>query len=258
MQRSTTTISSVCTILLLWRCHPAGDVILAANRDELVSRPSDPPGVLLDDPRVYGGRDRLAGGTWLALTPDGRVAAVTHRHPEAGDPVTRDPARRSRGEIPVALLGDRNPDVRLAMEGLGGGLYNPVNVVWASATRALVAHLGDAGPAEVVELAPGPHVLTVGDVDDLRRPKVAALSRQLAGAGDASGSADQVLTRLRGILSSHDSPTGDAVDAACIHGDVYGTVSSSTVVIDAAGVRYAHAPGRPCVTPFSPVPIGGA
>ena len=34
---------------------------------------------------------------------------------------------------------------------------------------------------------------------------------------------------------------------ACVHGDLYGTVSASSVLIpDAGEVVYRHAPGRPC------------
>jgi hypothetical protein len=43
------------------------------------------------------------------------------------------------------------------------------------------------------------------------------------------------------------------VDAACIHGDVYGTVSASTVIAGNGRLVYEHAPGRPCVTPFTQV-----
>jgi ATP-binding cassette subfamily C protein CydCD len=40
-----------------------------------------------------------APGTWLAVTPDGRVAAVTNRRAETRDEVGRDPCRRSRGRV---------------------------------------------------------------------------------------------------------------------------------------------------------------
>ena len=33
------------------------------------------------DPPRWGGRDRVAGGTWLAVDPAGRIGAVTNRHP---------------------------------------------------------------------------------------------------------------------------------------------------------------------------------
>ena len=63
------------------------------------------------------------------------------------------------------------------------------------------------------------------------------------------------MARLQALLAGHTTPTGEPVDAACIHGDVYGTVSSSTVIAGDRVRRYEHAPGRPCVTPFVEVAI---
>ena len=121
------------------------------------------------------------------------------------------------------------------------------------ADRALVAHVDESGPVRVVDLAPGPHVLTTREVDDARNPKVAMLSagvdRALAAGGDAGG----VMKGLRAILADHTSASDSPVDAACIHGDVYGTVSASTVIVRASRITYDHAPGRPCVTPFATV-----
>jgi uncharacterized protein with NRDE domain len=244
----------VCTILLAWHAHPDAPVILAANRDELISRASAPPGVLHSDPLVMGGRDLVAGGTWLAVSAAGTVCAVTNRHPADGRPAPPDPTRRSRGEIPLALLTDGDPQnvpARLAV--LGPGRYNPVNVAWVSADRALVAEVDDSGPVRVIDLQPGAHVLTTGDLDDTALPKVAMLRAGMDSALSAGGAPGEILLRMRALLASHTSPTDRPVDAACIHGDVYGTVSASSVIAGRRGITYEHAPGRPCVTPFARV-----
>jgi hypothetical protein len=78
------TIQTVCTILLAWRAHPGVPIVLAANRDELIARPSQSPGVLQTHPLVLGGRDLVAGGTWLAVGIDGTLCAVTNRRPPKG------------------------------------------------------------------------------------------------------------------------------------------------------------------------------
>jgi uncharacterized protein with NRDE domain len=244
----------VCTILLAWRCHADAPIVLAANRDELIARASAPPDVLSTSPWVVGGRDLVAGGTWLAVGAAGLVGAVTNRSPAVGKPEPPDPTRRSRGEIPLALLAGVDPQeipARLAV--LGPGRYNPVNVLWVSAERALVAEVDDTGPVRVIDLQPGPHVLTTGDLDDATRPKVAMLRARMDAALGAGGGSGETLLRMRSLLASHTSPTGRPVDAACIHGDVYGTVSASSVVAGSRGITYEHAPGRPCVTPFARV-----
>jgi uncharacterized protein with NRDE domain len=251
------TIQTVCTILLAWSAHPGVPIVLAANRDELIARPSAAPGVLQESPRIYGGRDLLAGGTWLAVSADGRVCAVTNRHPAEGPPVAPDPSRRSRGEIPVDLLTLDSAVVPEHLAALGPGLYNPVNVLWIGPDRALVAHVDDSGPVRVVDLAPGPHVLTTRDVDDERQPKVAMLMDGLERAIVSGADAAATMTGMRAMLAGHVSASDSPVDAACIHGDIYGTVSASTIVVGDGQFVYEHAPGRPCVTAFERVPIAG-
>jgi uncharacterized protein with NRDE domain len=246
------TIPTVCTILLAWRAHAGVPIVLAANRDELIARPSQSPGVLHERPLIVGGRDLVAGGTWLAVGVDGRLCAVTNRHPADGPPVAPDPSRRSRGEIPVAFLTMDAASVPASLAALGPGLYNPVNVLWVSPDRALVAHVDDTGPVRVVDLPPGPHVLTTRDVDDIHQPKVAMLLAGLIQAIDAGDDSAATMTGMRAMLANHTSASDSPVDAACIHGDVYGTVSASTVI---GRLLYEHALGRPCVTPFTQVAI---
>ncbi len=245
----------MCTVLLAWRCHAEAPVVLAANRDELIVRPSAPPGPLQVSPLIVGGRDLVAGGTWLAVAADGTLCAVTDRHPGEGPPAAPDPSRRSRGEIPVAVLSADPADVPSLLAALGPGRYNPVNVLWVSAERALVAHVDDSGPVRVIDLEPGAHVLTTRDADDERSGKVAMLLAGMGRAIDAAGDPGTTMARMRALLADHTSATDLAVDAACIHGDVYGTVSASTVIGGPGLLMYDHAPGRPCVTPFSAVPF---
>ena len=246
----------MCTILLAWRCVDGADFVLAANRDELIDRPAAPPHLLSTDPAIAGGQDLLAGGTWLAVDAQGRVGAVTNRRLPDATEVVRDPNRRSRGEIPLRLLtaGDES-GVSEYMSSLGPRRYNPVNVLYVSRASALVAAVDDTGAPRLTTLRPGLHVLTVGDVDDARRPKDSALRVKLQQALDASANATDLELRLRTVLASHDSPTSDPVDAACIHGDVYGTVSSSTVIAGAGGPVYRHAAGRPDVAAFELVTV---
>lgn len=61
----------MCTVVALVR---PGRVLLAANRDERIDRPWDPPAEYW--PGILGGRDRTAGGTWMALNKAGVVATV--------------------------------------------------------------------------------------------------------------------------------------------------------------------------------------
>jgi uncharacterized protein with NRDE domain len=223
----------VCTILLAWRCLPGAPIVLAANRDEFIGRPAAGPGILVDHPRVAGGRDLHAGGTWMAVAADGRVAAVTNRRSEM-----RDPTRRSRGELPLrALAGADDAAVRRFVEGLDPAAYNPFNLLAVSPTQALVAHGGDR--LEIVELRPGPHVLTVHDLDQAGEPRVEHLLAGLDEAISRAARPEELLAAMEELLCDP--------EWACVHGDLYGTVSSSSVLVrDGGEITYRHAAGRPC------------
>jgi len=90
----------VCLLIVLSRTHPDLPLVVGANRDELFERPAVPMTVLRErDPRILGGRDELAGGTWLAVNEHGVVAGLTNRPMPDG----RDLTKRSRGDLPLFL-----------------------------------------------------------------------------------------------------------------------------------------------------------
>src|SRR5262249_29501637 len=72
-------VARMCTLILGVEVVASGSVLLAANRDEDPARPADPPGVLSESPRLVGGRDRRAGGTWLAVRERRAVVALLNR-----------------------------------------------------------------------------------------------------------------------------------------------------------------------------------
>jgi len=94
----------VCLIGIAWKTNADFLFQLAANRDEFFNRDTAAAGWWLDDPRVFGGRDLAAGGSWMGISRDGRFAAVTNVRQW---PPPR--AARSRGELVAAWLqGDRS------------------------------------------------------------------------------------------------------------------------------------------------------
>ncbi len=92
----------VCTAIL--SIEPGAPVLLAGIRDEFFDRAWLPPGPHWPDHRgLIGGRDLLAGGTWLALAPaERRVACVLNGRGRMA-PVT---SRRSRGVLPLQVAAD--------------------------------------------------------------------------------------------------------------------------------------------------------
>ncbi len=100
----------MCLILVAWRSQRDYPLVVAANRDEFHARGSAVAAPWADAPGIVGGRDLVAGGTWLAATRDGRFAAITNvREPGAA------PGRRSRGLLPQAFLaGTMSPQAFVA------------------------------------------------------------------------------------------------------------------------------------------------
>src|SRR5512147_2375416 len=91
----------MCTLVLGFEVVGPRTVLVGANRDEDPSRPSDPPGVLWAAPRVIGGRDRRAGGTWLAVRERHALVAMLNRRPAPADAGRAWP--RSRGLLALEV-----------------------------------------------------------------------------------------------------------------------------------------------------------
>lgn len=88
----------MCLIAFAIGQSPEFPLVVAANRDEFFRRPTAAMDWWQDDfgQRILAGRDLESGGTWLAVSADGAVAAVTNVREgstEAG--------RQSRGELPL-------------------------------------------------------------------------------------------------------------------------------------------------------------
>ena len=91
----------MCLLALALGQSEAWPLLLASNRDEFFHRPTQPLAHWRSDSGmlIVSGRDALAGGTWLGLTPGARVALLTNVR-EPGATV----GARSRGELPLAWL----------------------------------------------------------------------------------------------------------------------------------------------------------
>ncbi|HTZ69832.1 MAG TPA: NRDE family protein [Acetobacteraceae bacterium] len=161
----------MCTLVLLHRPGETWPLLLAANRDELLSRPWQPPAAHWpDQPDVVGGRDTLAGGTWLAWNAAGVVAGVLNRSgslgPQAG--------KRSRGDLPLLAL--RHPaalDAAADLAAEDAGDWRSFNLVIADSYHAFFVRGLGSGPLTVTPLPPGLHMITHNDPNDPETPRVA-------------------------------------------------------------------------------------
>lgn len=151
----------MCTVVFLRRPDHDWPLILAANRDEMASRPWKPPAQHWPDRAgVIAGIDVLAGGTWLGVNDHGLVSGVLNRKNSLGP----DPGLRSRGELPLETLDHADAVAAAdALADLDPGAYRSFNLFVADSRDAYwVRNLGPGRTAcvEILEVPEGISMLT--------------------------------------------------------------------------------------------------
>ena len=259
---STDTLTAMCLLVFSWQMSREHPLIVAANRDERFDRPAQSIGVLRDrNPRVLGGHDEVAGGTWLAVNEHGVVVGLTNRPSPGG----RDLTKRSRGELPLLVANERSAEAGVAAltRTVLPGQYNPAWLLVGDRQSLYYVELTIDGPPSWRPLSPGIHVLenvALGEPS----PKVDWVLSQMP-AGELLGPA--LWTAMPTVLADHTVPSVEPVDhvttdgvvrqpatlAPCVHTDDYGTRSAALVRVPAdprESPDMLVADGPPCTTPF--------
>lgn len=160
----------MCLIVFALDAMPGCRLLVAANRDEHLDRPTQPLHAwrLDNGTPVVAGRDLHAGGTWLGVTPAGRVAMLTNvREALVGN------TPQSRGELVTGWL-QGEQDWRDFAQGIAAERYSGFNLVLGDLHRGDWVWLSNrgagapgAGPAGLVTrvLAPGVYGLSNAALD---------------------------------------------------------------------------------------------
>ncbi len=134
----------MCLIAIAVRASERWPLVIAANRDESYARPTRALHLWDDDANVAGGRDLLAGGSWLAVARDGRFAAVTNlRGIEAANP-------RSRGELVSDFVRSNAAPLAYA-ESVRTGEWEYAGFHLIVGDRKTVAHVASDAPARLLD-----------------------------------------------------------------------------------------------------------
>ena len=228
----------MCLLTIQYKTARDAAILVAANREESRDRPSQAPRIQSGRPRVMCGVDRKAGGTWLGVNQHRLLAAVANR-PKAAVP--SEP--RSRGLLCREMLNFETAvkATDYAVKELKSDRYAGGNFVCADAKNALVIHGGDS--VKVVELAPGLHVLSENDVDDLADERQ-ELVRRLLTLQRLDSAVAFLAVASRTFSRKPDSAGRRGV---VLLGSDYGTVSSTLVSLPKKihNSVYHSAPGPP-------------
>jgi uncharacterized protein with NRDE domain len=228
----------MCLILFAWKMHENFPLVLAANRDEFHERPSAPAAFWEDAPDLLAGRDLREGGTWLGITREGRLAALTNYR----DPTSLKIGAPSRGRLVCDYLRGREiPEAYLLRIAPDADLFNGFNLLVGDPERLFC--FSNRGARE--RLDPGIYGLS-NRLLDTPWPKVergkTALLALLAGKQDPSPET------LFDLLTDRTRPPDDRLpdtgvglawerilSPLFIESPVYGTRSSTVLLIDRRG-----------------------
>lgn len=233
----------MCTVILAIGHWAEAPLTVMANRDERLARPAGPAswrthaGV-----KVFAPVDLEEGGTWLAVSETGLVAAITNRY--GSEP---DPDRQSRGSLVLDAVAreDMNAVAQWMSTEVDPARTNPFHLVVSDGTQGAVVW-SDGQRLYGEELSRGFHVFSERSYGARPSEREERIWAEIATLNQKN--APDVGTVQR-FLAHHDA---DPARATCVHLPElgYGTRSWSYIQKRRRppGFQWYGAPGSPCTT----------
>lgn len=240
----------MCTLVFAWQVFEDAPVVVAANRDEALGRPSYPPGIYSENPCILAPWDEKAGGTWIGHNEHGMVAVVTNRWLDADLA-----GERSRGLLVGDALERDSAEgaARFVERSVREFEYDGFNLALLDENAALLLEWD--GSLRVRNFEPGVHVVVnVGFDGEFEIPT----ERAEFGEQQAE-SARRARERLEpepgeGSREWHERAAEALRDheyTFCVHAEEYGTRSSSLIRVERDGTTsYRFADGPPCESEY--------
>lgn len=197
----------MCLIALALDQHLRYPLVIAANRDEFLHRPAAALDWWQNAPDtvpLLGGRDLQAGGTWMGLSAQGRLAMLTN----VRDLPRHKPVAPSRGAIVPAWLESSEPVTDFWRDTAAQG-HNPFNLLAADLTTGHWWWADDRAKAPRA-LGRGMYGLSNAALDT-PWPKVQRLKQALTQALECAASPTALETMLFAALADRMAPHDDAL-----------------------------------------------
>lgn len=240
----------MCLIAFAYKDHHRYDLIFAANRDEFYGRPTKAAAFWKEYPEILAGRDLEAGGTWMGVTKNGSLAAITNYR----DPSIRKEDSPSRGHLVLDYLKDpKKPEQYLDEVDQKADMYNGFSI-FAGSVGGLMFYSNQQ--RSKISVKPGIHGLS-NHLLDTPWPKVVRAKEQLQNIiSEGNFSEEDVFSLLQDETRPADHRLPDTgipkeiekqVSPIFIRGEEYGTRSSTLLLIDKSGevafTEQRYAPG---------------
>lgn len=229
----------MCLIVFSINGHQNYQLILAGNRDEFYQRPTKPAHYWDTDREILAGKDMKAGGTWLGISKEGRIGALTNyrdfNNPREGE--------KSRGElIPGFLKSSKEPKEALTDILSRGKRYDGFNLI-AGTSKKLYYNSNINNSVE--EISPGIHGISNAFLDT-SWPKVDVARQKFSSAISGSEIDEEAIFSLLKNSETYSqeklpdtglSPEMEkAVSPIFIETEEYGTRCSTLLTIDNEGL----------------------
>lgn len=245
----------MCSILLSYQTTDDWFWQIAANRDEHLERAALPPRVLVQTPKIVGGQDLQAGGTWFAVNPQRKMfAGLTNRHTGT---VADWQGALSRGHlIPYILAADSACEAKQRLEStLSRQTVNHFMMLIGDPNDLFYADY-DSGQLTVSALTPGYYILCNSPMTEEPTPKMKLIrgyvQHELAASPSAwIENAQRVLRHTELPTSFGEQTQLTPLDALNVQTQDYGTCSALIATCHVKeGMRYFATDGNPSDTPF--------
>ena len=204
-------------------------LIFATNRDELHARPTSRAKWWEDHEHILGGRDLLAGGTWLAIDQIGRLAAVTNI-PSNQDAIFE----KSRGHLVRDYLIGQSPIDQFisTLDDCGG--YAPYNLLLFNGFN--MHYSSNKAPEKL--LPPGTYAISNAPMGT-RWPKIhyaeSIIRSALTSATPEKDLFEMLENQNPQSLEENSLDYDDRQSRTFINNKLFGTRSSTVIVISGAG-----------------------
>jgi uncharacterized protein with NRDE domain len=232
----------MCLIAWNWQPQSSTRLLLLSNRDEFYIRPAQALH-WWEGAQILAGKDLQGGGTWLGVSPNGRLAALTNYR----DPSRNNPAAPTRGELVTNFLkSDLAAEIYLVRLAKHTQRYNPFNLLVYDGDQLLGL---ESRHTNVIRISQGLGGVSNADFDT-PWPKLQALKQRLRNQVDVGATDTKTLL----ALLKNSSPAADTnlphtgiplelertLSATFIRSSGYGTRASSVIRMSDTGSAFTE------------------